>query len=133
MEETQVVTAVVTAGACTVAYGGAIKYLLDQLKALRFEQTSALNTVRDSLKQMDERKIDKEMCVLQHRQVIHDLEESREKFRDLLQKNTLLAGDVTRLATQLALILQRLELSLPRIEKAAAGMLLPVGIALDGK
>jgi hypothetical protein len=121
-ETNQVVAAIVTGICCTGVFGGAIKYMLDQLRSVRAELKAAVEATQRSLDQLDDDKIDKEMCVLQHRQIIQDLEDGREKFRDLLTKNTALASDVTRMATQLALILQRLELSLPRIERAA-GML----------
>jgi hypothetical protein len=120
MSEThQLITAVATAIGCLAVCGGAIKYLLCQVRSLR-EEIAA----------MDEKKIDKDMCMLQHKQIIQDLEDGREKFRILLTKNTEVAADVNRLTLQLALIIQRLELSLPKIEHAAG--LMPQ-LANDGR
>ena len=110
-ESHQVVTAVATAICCSVIFGVVIKYLYEQVGQLKKD-----------LEEMDHKKIDREMCTLQHRQIIDELNEGRSKFRDLLTKNTALAGDVGRVTTQLALILQRLELSIPRLERAAAGL-----------
>lgn len=132
-EASQVMTAVVTGICCTGVFGGALKYLFDQLRAVREELRQARDALQaridnaydeasGKIDDMDQRKIDADMCQLQHRQILKDLDDGRDKFRDLLTKNTELAADVGRLTIQLALILQRLELSLPKIERAAAAM-----------
>lgn len=132
-EINQVVTAVATAICCCVIFGFIVKYMYDELRLVKDDLAKSKKDIEESLEEMDEKKIDRDMCSLQHRQILQDLEDGRAKFKDLLNQNSALTGDVGRLTTQLALILQRLELSLPKIERAAAGLLPADGGGYGGR
>lgn len=128
MQEGEIVKHGVTAAGALMAMGIVLRIMWEVLRASDKKLADALKDHCDAdvetFQAIDHKlaeKQDKDMCLMEHRAVTKAFEDGREKFKAIVDQQTKTSREVQDLVTRFALIAQRLEIVMPKIEAAIDG------------
>lgn len=125
MNEGELVKHAATGAATVVVFAIVLKIMWEVMRerdnkigaALKEHCTDDVETFK-TIEQKLAEKQDKDMCLMEHKGVAAAFEDGREKFRKIVEQQTKTTDDVQQLVTRFALITQRLEIVLPKLEAA---------------
>jgi hypothetical protein len=128
MNEGDIVKHGITAAGALVAMGIVLRIMWEVLRAADKKLSDALKDHCDAdvetFQAIDNKlneKQDKDMCLMEHKAVAKAFEDGREKFRAIVEQQVKTQHEVQELMTRFALIAQRLEIVMPKIEAAIDG------------